>query len=202
MLPAAPHIRLYRSDDLAALYEICLRTGASGRDATDLVEDPKLFGDLYAAPYGVLESEHAFVLDDGAGRAVGYVVGAVDTAAFEGRCEAGWWPAVRERHPLRPDGATLDDLLVYLVHHRSLPPAALLAEFPAHLHINLLPQVQSGGWGRRLMGTLFDSLRSDGAAGVHWGVSTHNEPAIGFYRHLGYEELAGDELTLTFAQRL
>src|SRR5690349_11657833 len=98
-----PSIRPFAPPDLDALYEICLRTGDAGRDATSLVADPRLFGELYAAPYAVLEPAHAFVLDDGQGRAVGYVLGALDTVAFAARCETEWWPALRRRHPLRPD---------------------------------------------------------------------------------------------------
>ncbi len=196
------HIRPYRSEDLDSLYEICLQTGSAGDDATDLVEDPRLFGELYAAPYGVLEPEHAFVLDDGSGGAIGYVVGALDSAVFEAQCEASWWPILRDRHPLRPDGTTLDDLLVFLIHHRALPDSSVLADFPAHLHINLLAHVQSDGWGRRMLDRLFESLRADGAQGVHWGVSTRNERAIGFYRHLGCTELATDPMIITFGKRL
>src|SRR3546814_10420897 len=58
--------------------------------------------------------------------------------------------------------------------------------------IDLLPQVQASGWGRRLLDTLFAALRDDRSSGVHWGVSTRNEHAIGFYRHLGCEELSVD----------
>lgn len=192
------HIRPYRPADLDALYEICLRTGAAGSDATGLVEDPRLFGELFAAPYGVFEAEHAFMLDDD-GRAIGYVLGALDTLAFEARCEAEWWPRLRDRHPLRPDGARLDDLLIHLVHHRSLPSAEILEPYPSHLHIDLLPEAQAGGWGRQLMATLLDALRADGSPGVHWGVSSSNERAIGFYRHLGHREVAVDPSIHTFA---
>jgi ribosomal protein S18 acetylase RimI-like enzyme len=197
-----PHIRPYRADDLDALYEICLRTGAAGGDATALVEDPLLFGHLYAAPYGVLEPEHAFVVDDGTGTAVGYVVGAVDTATFEARCEAEWWPALRDRYPARPGGTTLDDLLVELIHQRTAPDGRLLATHPSHLHIDLLPDVQGLGFGRRLLDTLFEALRVAGSPGVHWGVSTRNQRAIAFYRHLGTEELAADGMIVTFGVRL
>ena len=79
--------------------------------------DPRLFGEIYAAPYGVLEPEHALVLDDGAGAAIGYVLGALDTPAFEARCEAEWWPALRARHPIGSGGNDLDELL-----HRDPPP--------------------------------------------------------------------------------
>lgn len=199
-MAAEPHIRSYRADDLDALYDICLRTAASGEDATHLVEDPRLFGDLYAAPYAVLEPEHAFVLDDGSA-AVGYVLGAVDTVAFEARCATEWWPALRARHPMREDGQRLDDLLISLLHHRSIYDREIVTAYPSHLHIDLLSHVQSDGWGRRLMDTLFDALRRERSPGVHWGVSAINERAIGFYQHLGAAEVATDPITRTFGVR-
>jgi ribosomal protein S18 acetylase RimI-like enzyme len=202
-LSAAPsHIRPYAPADLDALYEICLRTGAAGDDASDLVEDPQLLGHLYAAPYGVLEPEHAFVLDDGRGRAAGYVLGALDTVAFEARCEAEWWPPLRARYPQREGGDGLDDLLIGMLHHRRRRGDEVLGRFPSHLHIDLLPEVQGHGWGRRLMATLFDALAADGSPGVHWGVSAQNHRALGFYRHLGFDELTADGVTHTFGARL
>lgn len=196
------HIRPYRADDLDLLYEICVRTGAAGEDATGLVDHPELFGALFAAPYGVLEPDHAFVLDDGTGRAMGYVLGAIDTAAFEARCEADWWPALRERFPIRPDGASLDDLLVHLIHHRSPAERDLLDRYPSHLHIDLLPEAQGSGWGRRMLDTLYAALAADGSPGIHWGVSTSNERAVAFYRHLGAVELSSDGAIITFGHRL
>ena len=197
-----PHIRPYHANDLTALYEICLRTGAAGADATDMVEDPRLFGDLYAAPYAVLEPQHAFVLDNGSGRSVGYVLGARDTSDFEARCEREWWPPLRAAHPIVDGGTRLDDLLIHLIHHRSAPPASLLTRYPSHLHIDLLPEAQGGGWGRRLMETVQASLAAAGSSGVHWGVSTANERALGFYRHLGATELHADRAIVAFGQRL
>lgn len=202
-LSPRPHIRPYAPADLDALYEICLRTGAAGDDATDLVQDPQLLGHVFAAPYGVLEPEHAFVLDDGRGRAVGYVLGALDSDAFEARCEAEWWPALRARYPERDGGDTLDDLLIAALHHRRRRRGDdVLDRYPSHLHIDLLAEVQGQGWGRRLMTTLFDALAADGSPGVHWGVSAQNHRALGFYRHLGFEELGSDGLTHTFGARL
>jgi ribosomal protein S18 acetylase RimI-like enzyme len=187
-----PHIRPYRSADLDQLYEICLRTGAAGEDARDLVVDPRLFGELYAAPYAVLEPEHALMLDDGTGRAVGYVLGALDSRSFEGRCEAEWWPTLRARHPVGSGANDLDELLVGLLHHPSRADDAVLAHHPSHLHIDVLPEAQGLGWGRRLMEQLHHSLRTDGSVGVHLGVNARNERALGFYAHLGYRELSPD----------
>ena len=196
------HIRSYEPTDLEQLYEICLRTGAAGEDASELVVDPRLFGELYAAPYGILEPEHALVVDDGAGTAIGYALGALDTRAFEARCEADWWPPLRERHAIGSGGNDLDELLIGMLHARHPADAAVVEAYPSHLHIDLLPEAQGAGWGRRLMRTLEELLRTDGSPGVHLGVSNRNQRALGFYRHLGYDELAADGIGHTMGLRL
>ncbi len=194
-------IRPYEPRDLEALYDICLRTGAAGRDATDLMAEPRLLGDLFVAPYAVLEPEHAFVIDDDAGSVGGYVVGAADTRAFEARCEAEWWPAVRTRYP-EGNGEGLDRLFIAHLHTGDVAPAEIVERYPSHLHIDLLPPFQAGGWGRRLLARLFDALRDAGSTGVHLSMSTANQRAAGFYRHLGMTELAGDDRTIWFGQAL
>ncbi len=83
--------------------------------------DPRLFGEIYAAPYGVLEPEHALVLDDGSRRRRSATCSARSTpAAFEARCEAEWWPPLRERHPKGSGGNDLDELLIAMLHEPHL----------------------------------------------------------------------------------
>jgi ribosomal protein S18 acetylase RimI-like enzyme len=199
---AEPLIRPSRPADLDDLYEICLRTGAAGEDATGLMADPRLLGDLFVAPYAILEPEHAFVLDDGLGRARGYVVGALDTRAFEARCERDWWPAIRRRHPGPTGGKGLDDFFIDFLYRNPVADDAVVAEFPSHLHIDLLPEFQGGGWGRRLMATLIDALRDAGSTGVHLGVGQSNERALAFYRRLGFRELDANGIAVTLGLSL
>jgi ribosomal protein S18 acetylase RimI-like enzyme len=197
----SPAIRRYRPDDLDALYEICLRTGAAGEDATELMADHRLLGELFVAPYAVLEPEHAFVLDDGPGP-VGYAVAALDTRAFEARLAADWWPALQARYPGSTGEGVLDDLFIGLIG--TLPPASdeVVADYPSHLHIDLLPRYQAGGWGRRMMDVLFHELRASGSVGVHLGVAVANARAVGFYEHLGFVDLAADGASRTMGLRL
>jgi ribosomal protein S18 acetylase RimI-like enzyme len=194
----AAHLRPARQDDLPQLYEICHRTGAAGQDASGLVADRRLLGDLFVAPYVVLEPEHAFVVDDGTGTAQGYVVGARDTLAFEANAEIDWWPEARVRHPDPAGGDRLDALFVDLMSDRPPTPAAVLARYPSHLHIDLLPPYQGGGWGRRLLEALFASLRAAGSRGVHLGVAEENRRAIAFYERVGFVDLGSDGFTRTF----
>lgn len=200
-----PIIRPYEERDLHSLYEICLRTGAAGGDATGLVEDRRLFGEIWAAPYAIFEPENAYVIDHddrSTDRVVGYVLGTLDALAFEQRCEREWWPALRERHPLTSDGARFDDLLIALIHHRPEPRVDLADRFPSELHIDMLPVVQGRGLGRRLIDVLLSGLADAGSPGVHLGVSVDNTNAIAFYRHIGFDEHDSDGMTRTFTMSL
>jgi ribosomal protein S18 acetylase RimI-like enzyme len=181
-----PRIRAFRAGDERALYDICLRTGDSGEDASGIYLDPKLVGEVYVGPYVRLAPALALVAEDESGVA-GYVLGVADTRAFEKACEREWWPALRRRYPLGafpPDSP--DDRLVRLIHG---PPEAaedVVERYPAHLHIDLLPRLQGRGYGRRLLEALFAALLSAGAPAVHLGVGLANRRAIGFYERMGF----------------
>ncbi|BDP41580.1 hypothetical protein DAETH_15490 [Deinococcus aetherius] len=179
--------------DRAALYRICLETADSGADATGLYRDPLLVGHIYAGPYLEFAPDFAFVLKDGAGVG-GYVIGVLDTAAFEERLEREWWPGLRSRYldpaDVPPGERTPDERLAHLLHHPQRADPAVLAGYPSHLHIDLLPGAQGEGHGRRMLERLFTALREAGSPGVHLGVGGRNTRAQGFYRHVGFRELA------------
>jgi ribosomal protein S18 acetylase RimI-like enzyme len=190
-------IRPYRPRDLDALYQVCLQTGRNGDDATSLYRDPWLIGHVHAAPYGIFQPSLAFVAQDDAGVG-GYILGALDTESFEERLERDWWPRLRGRYPDPPADVpqeewTADQRKAHQIRHRfpSRPEAA--ARYPSHLHIDIVPRLQGGGSGRRLMAALTGALREQGSPGVHLGVHAANTRAIGFYRHVGFTELhSGD----------
>jgi ribosomal protein S18 acetylase RimI-like enzyme len=202
-MAAVPEVRPYRPEDLDALYRVCLETGDAGRDATALHRDPTLLGHVYAAPYGLFEPGLAFVLEDDEGVG-GYVLGALDTTAFDALLEAEWWPALRGRYPPpQPDERdTPDGRLISMIHRPRRRDPDVVASHPSHLHIDLVARCQGRGDGARLMGTLLGALRAAGSPGVHLGVSTRNERAVGFYRHLGFEELTADDGSIQFGMAL
>lgn len=182
-------IRPYRPEDLDGLYEVCLKTGDSGQDATGLYRDRRLLGAIYAAPYGRLASDLAFVVED-QGRVAGYIVGAADTRAFEALLEDRWWPVLRAAHADPRDTPwterTPDQHLERLFHKPNAVPDAVVAAYPAHLHINLLPHLQGQGLGQRLIDTLSAALTAAGARGLHLGVSEANIRAQRFYDIYGF----------------
>jgi GNAT superfamily N-acetyltransferase len=194
------------------LYDICLRTGDAGGDATERSVHPRLLGDLFLAPYLAFEPELAFVLVDGARTGpesvVGYVLGVRDSAAFDALVVRDWLPALRERYPLEQarDGSLppgmLDAKFVEILHDHHGPDPAFLDQHPAHLHVDLLPEAQGGGNGRALLERLFTALRALDVPGVHLGMAPTNERAGGFYAHLGFTLLAANEHGVHLGLRL
>lgn len=197
-------IRPYRAADLDALYRVCLLTAASGQDATSLFRDPDMPGHVYAAPYGLFEPSLAFVAEEpGAGgdaggpQVSGYVIGALDTLAFEARLDRRWWPRLRGRYPAPSPSIpfsrlTFEQVVARDIHHRPGSPEEVTSRYPSHLHIDLLPHLQGLGLGRTLMNTLLDALRAQGSRGVHLWCAPDNHQASGFYRHLGFRVLSPD----------
>jgi ribosomal protein S18 acetylase RimI-like enzyme len=191
--PQSPvQIRGYRAGDLRDLYRICLETGDSGADATGLYRDPDLLGHVHAAPYGVLEPSLAFVAEDPTGVG-GYCLAALDTRAFEEQLEQEWWPPLRLRYA-DPEVAererwTRDHEIAYLIHHPWRTEDDLIADFPSHLHIDLLPRVQGRGIGRQMIELQLTTLRDRGSHGVHFHVRPTNRRALSFYDHLGFTRL-------------
>lgn len=184
-----PLIRPYRPADRAAVYDVCVRTGHEGGDARHLYSDHDLLPDAFAGPYVHLEPELAFVVDDGT-RAVGYIVGTADTAAFVRRYRLEWLPRLGHRHP-EPSGTpvTPDDELAALLHRPERMIVPELADHPAHLHIDLLPGHQRRGYGRELMARFLAALADRGVGAVHLGMVTANTAARAFYDRLGFREL-------------
>lgn len=185
-------VRRYEPADLAALYDICLRTTASGGDGTHLyLTDPRALGNFYAAPYPAFDPSLTFVLanDDGV---AGYVLGTSDTDAYNRWLDRVWLPPLRAAHP-DPAGdsssLTPTERIYRRFHHPDLKLPAALQTFPAHLHINLLPRAQGGGNGTRLMQRFLTELGSRNCPGVYLGLGVRNDHAFRFYQRVGFKEL-------------
>ena len=180
-------IRPYRPSDRDAIYEICLGTGRSGKDATGWLENDDVLPDIYALPYVDLAPETAFVVDV-AGRARGYILGVADTGAFVDRLRSEWLPGFEAKYPLTGE----DSPTQRFVRDGRRPERMLipeLDEYPAHLHIDLLPDLQGQGLGRMLVRTLTTELRSRGVPGLWLEYGADNVGAGAFYRRLGFAPL-------------
>jgi ribosomal protein S18 acetylase RimI-like enzyme len=147
-----------------------------------------------------LEPSLAFVAEDELGVG-GYIVGALDSRAFEKRLETDWWPGLRERYPpppseLPPDQWTPDQRSAGFIHFPPRMPDELAEHYPSHLHINLVSRLQSQGLGRQMMSALMRALQEQGSVGVHFFVWPTNQRAVGFYRHLGFTVISAEDAVI------
>ena len=185
-------IRSYKSADTSAVYEICLKTGNSGQDATHLFSDPLVLGHIYVGPYMEFEPQSVFILEDDQGPC-GYIMGVLDSQTYYQWMHSEWLPKIRVDYK-KPTGnpdiwdetEKITNLLFHPVSQRLLP------DFPSHLHIDLLSRAQGKGQGKLMMDRFIDYLRYNKIPGVHLELSSRNDRAFNFYRKYGMQELDRD----------
>lgn len=196
------HIRPYRPEDADAVSRICVLTGDAGGDATGLFSSDELLPDVFVRPYVTRHAELAFVVEADDRRVVGYIVGVPDTDAFEEWFHDEWWPSVAARYPLPDAERSREDGTVIYAHGRRAGAEPYGAEYPAHLHIDLLPEAQGQGWGRRLIETLVGALRERGVTGLHLTAAAENAGALLFYPRVGFTALPSHEGVQAFGRHL
>ena len=168
-----------------AVLQICVLTGDAGADATRTLvgDDPDPLTERWAAPYLDLEPRFA-LLAQAAGRVVGYALGAPDTRRFAEQFRdrpTTLTPEERRQHAL---GLVIPEV----------------DEYPAHLHVDLLPEAQGRGVGRRLVEGVVARLNAAGATGIHLVVDPRNTGALAFYPRVGFRELRRDEQGVLFVR--
>ena len=186
-------IRPARNGDEKGAYHVCLKTGDNGADGEPFYrEDPDALGRIYVGPYLAFEPQMSLILEDDQG-ICGYSLGAFDSRKFFDRYEKEWRPKLISRFPA-PKGDPEKWTRVQQVHNTYHNPDYFMPEpyeaYPSHMHIDLLERAQGRGYGRQMIERNLATLRRLGSPGAHLGLSTANTRAYGFYKHLGFRELA------------
>ena len=195
-------IRSYKSADTSAVYEICLKTGNSGQDATHLFSDPLVLGHIYVGPYMEFEPQSVFILEDDQGLC-GYIMGVLDSQTYYQWMHSEWLPKIRVNYKKptgNPDTWDETEKITDLLFHPS--SQRLLPDYPAHLHIDLLSRAQGKGQGKLMMDRFIDYLRNNKIPGLHLDLSSRNDRAFNFYRKYGMEELDRDKESIIMGYHL
>lgn len=127
------------------------------------------------------EPENCFVVDDD-GRAVGYIICAENYDKYKEIFDRDYLPLTEEFGPERYRWALTS----------SDPQGEFKGEYPAHLHIDILPEYHRLGLGGQLVSTLREHLASKGIDGVCLCCGPNNERAVNFYKKRGFTLLSID----------
>lgn len=187
--------------------QVCFETGYLGRPVSWLWRDSESFADMWSGYYTDVEPGSAFVVElDGV--VGGYLLGALDARDAWDPARVAGHHILRRGIALRPGTAgviwrTVADGLLDVAAGRLDPKAVgnIDPRFPAHLHIDLLPEARGKGAGRQLMEAWFDRLRGAGVGGCHLGTFAENHRAIAFFEANGFERSGPPQVVPGFRRR-
>jgi GNAT superfamily N-acetyltransferase len=153
----------HRERLLAGLDRVFFESSGTTEFASE--EARKVFRERWLGRYLVHYPEWAYVALDGEGSLVGYLVGSLDDPA---------------------QSALFGDIGYFLAL------AAWTRDFPAQIHVNLLPAWRGLGIGSRLIQTIVADLAGTDVPGVHvvTGRAMRN---VRYYEANGFAEVAGIE---------
>ncbi|MDO4284916.1 MAG: GNAT family N-acetyltransferase [Eubacteriales bacterium] len=169
------HIREYQERDREKVRAICLATGPQTEELYPGIR--KALCTVFCDYYIEEEPENCFVAVDEQDEAQGYIL-----------CAGNWsvW-ARRFRTEYLEKG---DQPIARAMGEATIRTLEKFAErYPAHLHIDLLPQAQGQGAGSRLIRTLEKHLCDEGVWGLCLCVAADNTGARLFYQKNGFTEL-------------
>jgi ribosomal protein S18 acetylase RimI-like enzyme len=189
-----------------------------GEDLTPkmIFRDKRLFALINTDGYVRYETENGFIAEDReTGTILGYIIGTDDTQRYERTfaCRMYWCIALRLllvswwRYP-----ESFKLVLYWLFTYETKSIEHLYFEYPAHLHINVMPGCQRYGIGENLIRMFVDNMASKNIYGIHLGTSNFNYKALPFYRKNGFEIIFEKEnrfwpnvegqISLIFARKL
>lgn len=184
-------IRAARPDDEDAVVNICHKTFI---DVPDFPY-PELIGFRWVVCYIRHSYDFSFVAVNEEDQAVGYILCAPDSLLYAKSYHSEMIPLIRKA--CRRLAKTHPDLykkhrslfLPRVDEYKSFLLRRIVREYPAHLHIDLLPEYQKMGLGGKLMNSLLDRLKKAGITGIHIIVDAGNTNAVGYYKSFGFKIL-------------
>ena len=180
-------VRPYREADREQVRRIAFETGYMGEPCDWYWRDAESFADAWTRYYTDREPESAFVAADG-DLVLGYLVGCADTARAPSAAAEITRLMLRRQLLVRPGTAGFFWRAFWdTLRDRGAPSSELTdPRWPAHLHINLLPEARGHGAGRGLMTAWLGRLRQLGVPGCHLGTMAENTRAIRFFESTGF----------------
>ena len=181
-------VRKYEPKDYENVQFACLN---SEGPTTDSPETQQFILYTFCNYYIEKEPENCFVLDDD-GKAVGYVICAENYDRYKPVFDKEYLPLTEQYGPDRYEWARTSTVL----------QEKYKEQYPAHLHIDILPEYQRKGCGGKLINALFEHLRSKGICGVMLTAGANNKVGGAFYKKYGFELIEQWQDDVAFGMKL
>ncbi len=183
-------IRTYTPADRDALVDLFTRAGADSPTG-ELWRHPASERMVYLDPYIDACPDTLFLAETG-GELVGYLTGCPDSALLASEDERITRAIIRHKVMLRPTSmpffarSVVDVVGARLRGGQVASGEPVDARWPAHLHINLVPQARGTGAAHELMTSWQDWLVRSGAPGCHLQTLVENTRATRFFSTSGF----------------
>lgn len=183
-------IRRMRESDLSDVEYVC-RVTAGVEESPDPAT--KLIMTRMFSTYYVRESyNNSFVLADENDKAVGYLLCEPDYKRFN---------KIFRKIDV-PEISAINKKSGFRAWTFPIPYNILGRKYPAHLHIDLLPEYQGKGYGKIMIETLLDDLKEKNVKGIMLMASAQNTGAIRFYTRLGFKTLLSALGTVVMVKKI
>lgn len=182
-------IRKYEEKDRKDVHFIC-HNSEGPEEAPDYMTG-LFYHNTFCNYYLDHEPYNCFVLDND-GKAVGYIICAENFDKFKEIFDRDYLPLSDSFGEGRYDWAST----------AYKPQEKFKDEYPAHLHIDILPEYQRMGMGGKLIETLCNHLSRKGVAGVCLTCGPRNEKAMNFYKKRNFTLLSIDYDDACFGKKI
>lgn len=182
-------IRKYENKDKEDVRYICLNCD----EPFDGPESARVFFlSLFCDYYIEREPDNCFVVVDDADVAVGYIICTENYTKFKSVFLEDYSLRIDEKDT-KGRKAAREAIEAYEI---------FCDDYPAHFHIDILPDYQRMGLGHKLMGTLVEHLKGKNVKGIMLSVWNRNKKGIAFYEKYGFAYLCERQTEVIYGLRL
>jgi len=172
-----PGVRPYERSDIERVRNICLKT--TDMRIKNEVQRRALIN-TFCNYYVECEPQNCFVAVDDEDNAVGYIICAENFARYEKKFFEKYYPIIKKC------GITKG----ILARASVMITKRYAGFYPAHMHIDILPEYQRMGLGTQLVDALVNHLKEKKIRGLMLVVSAKNEKGMNFYNKYGFNKIA------------
>ena len=167
------NIRPYNAKDKEDVHFVCLNSDGPYKSSKRGINFSLA---VYCDYYIENEPENCFVATDEKDKAIGYIICTENFDKFKEIYMADYYTRIKKWEYRRRKSAL----------RSIIPHEKYKQNYPAHLHIDILPEYQRMGLGHKLTDALVEQLKAKGVKGIMLTTWIKNEIGRGFYDKYGF----------------